>query len=98
MRSLATVLRRQGKAEEAEPLYREALDGCSRALGPDHSDTLSALQSMGRVMTDLKRFAEAEEYFHRALEGRRRVQGNDHPPHDRGDSGFIGGAPAKREI
>jgi len=39
----ADTLSSLGRASEAEPLMKEALDTIRRVYGPDHEDTLSAL-------------------------------------------------------
>jgi tetratricopeptide (TPR) repeat protein len=42
------LLQTQGKLSEAEPYYREALEGNRRVLGDEHPDTLSSHQQHGR--------------------------------------------------
>jgi tetratricopeptide (TPR) repeat protein len=39
LNNLAVLYKRQGKYEDAEPLYKRALRIREKALGPDHPDT-----------------------------------------------------------
>ena len=75
---LAGMLELQGKYEEAEPYYREALERGRHVLGPDDPDTLIWTNNMGYVLQQQNRLKEAETYFREALDGRRRVLGEDH--------------------
>jgi len=43
MDSLAVLLQNQRKYDEAEVLYRKALDGRKKVLGEEHPDTLSSM-------------------------------------------------------
>ncbi len=40
------MLRAQGKLVEAEPYFREALQGRRRVLGTDHPDTLNTFKNL----------------------------------------------------
>jgi tetratricopeptide (TPR) repeat protein len=75
--SLARVLVRMGRREEAEDYYRETLEGYRRVLGNNHQDTLRWTNNLGYVLQEMGRFEESEVYFREALEGRRRVLGPD---------------------
>ena len=46
--NMGALLQDQGKFDLAEPYYRLALEGCERTMGPDHSQTLSALNNLGK--------------------------------------------------
>jgi len=73
--NFAYLRRVQGRFDEAEALYREALDGFQRVLGEDHERTLIAVGNMG-VMLELRgQLAEAEAYYRRAAEGLDRLKG-----------------------
>jgi len=76
--NMGYLLRRQGMLVEAEPYYREALEGFRRVLGDDHQETLSSIGNMGVLLKNQDKLAEAEPYYRESLEGRRRVLGNDH--------------------
>ncbi|MBX9669108.1 MAG: tetratricopeptide repeat protein [Candidatus Obscuribacterales bacterium] len=53
LHNLATLYHVQRKYEQAEPLYKSALDIKSKALGPDHPDTLRLLRSYGHVLSSM---------------------------------------------
>ena len=58
----ADSLMDQGKYADAEPLYREALDGCRRELGDAHALTLIVINNLAnslRKQAEIK-LAEAE--------------------------------------
>ena len=42
------MLQDRGKLDEAEPLYRQVLEARRRVLGPEHPDTLTAMQQPGQ--------------------------------------------------
>ena len=69
----------QGKLEEAEVLFRRALEGYERVLGVDHPDTLNSVNNLGGLLMKQGKLEEAEVLFRRALEGCKRVLGSDHP-------------------
>ena len=73
------MLRVNGQYSEAEPLYRQALEGRTRVLGPDHQDTLSNINNLAICIDDQGRRAEAEPLYRQALEGMARLLGPDHP-------------------
>jgi tetratricopeptide (TPR) repeat protein len=77
--NLAGVLRMLGELEEAEALFREALDRRRRVLGEAHPHTLTSINNVGYVLQARGRLAEAEPFYREALERRRRVLGPDHP-------------------
>ena len=76
---MGVLLESQGKLDEAEPFFREAIEAQRRVLGDDHPDTLSAIFNMGALLQSQGKPAEAEPLLREALEGRRRVLGDDHP-------------------
>jgi non-specific serine/threonine protein kinase/serine/threonine-protein kinase len=76
---MGSVLQDQGKLDEAEKFYREALEGQRRVLGDDHEKTLSTINNMGSVLEAQRRFDEALVFHEEALERKRRVLGEDHP-------------------
>lgn len=47
--------------------------------GPEHPDTASALNNLGRLLSDRREFAAARPYYERALAIREKVLGPDHP-------------------
>jgi len=76
---MGLLLAKQGRLDEAEPLLREALEGCRRTLGEEHSDTLSSINSMGMLRMAQGKLGEAEPLLREALEGHRRTLGAEHP-------------------
>ncbi|XRB17491.1 EF-hand domain-containing protein [Pseudoscourfieldia marina] len=76
---VAELLRNQGKYADAEPLYREALDGHRRELGDAHLDTLASINNLANLLSDQGKYADAEALYREALNGLRRVLGDAHP-------------------
>jgi len=71
--NLAKLLQDQGKLNEAEPLFREALEGRRRTLGDTHPSTLNSINNLGLLLEDQGKLNEAESLFREALEVRRRT-------------------------
>ena len=67
--NLGSLLEAQGKLEEAEVLYRRALEGFERVLGVDHPNTLTSVNNLGWLLQDQGKLEEAEVLYRRALEG-----------------------------
>ncbi|KAF6793061.1 NB-ARC domain-containing protein [Colletotrichum musicola] len=59
----------QGRLKEAEAMYERALQGKEKALGPDHTSTLSTVNNLGNLYKDQDRLKEAEAMYERALQG-----------------------------
>ncbi|HRX83742.1 MAG TPA: serine/threonine-protein kinase [Phycisphaerae bacterium] len=59
--------------------YATALRLWEAELGPDHPDTLKAVNNLGQSLQHLQRTDEAEALYRRALEGRVRVLGEGDP-------------------
>ena len=76
---VALLLKQQGKLDEAEPLYREALQGKRAKLGNDHPSTLNSINNLGMLLQAQGTLDEAEPLFREALQGERAKLGNDHP-------------------
>ncbi|KAJ5717847.1 Tetratricopeptide-like helical [Penicillium malachiteum] len=57
------------KYREAEAMYRRALEGFEKALGPHHPNTLKSLGGLSSVFREQGRYKEAEALYCRALEG-----------------------------
>ena len=57
-----------GKMQEAEALYRRALDGFEKALGPEHTSTLREVKNLGRFYRYQGKMEEAETMYRRAGE------------------------------
>jgi serine/threonine-protein kinase len=79
LQSLALLRTIQGRYEEAETLYRQALESRERAFGPEHVDLvplLRQLSGMARIRSDL---AEVEALNRRALTILESNLGPNHP-------------------
>ncbi|XRB05013.1 kinesin light chain [Pycnococcus provasolii] len=76
---VAELVVQRGKYAEAEPLYREALDGRRRELGDAHPGTLDAINNFAILLKTQHKYAEAEPLYREALDGRRRNFGDAHP-------------------
>jgi hypothetical protein len=55
------------KPSEAEPLFREALDGFRKIKGPDGASSLDLMSDLARVLVRIGRGAEGEMLFRDAL-------------------------------
>ena len=76
--TLADELRIQGKYEEAEPLYREALQVMRETLGNRHPSTLATISNLGALLRDKGDLVAAEPLCCEALELHRETLGNRH--------------------
>jgi len=77
--NIGGIVRRDGRAAEAEPLYLEALERCRRTLGPDHTLCGATLRGYARTLVALGRPAEAEARFREAHAVLASAYGEDHP-------------------
>jgi len=66
--NLASVLRSQGKYEEAEAMNRRALDGMEKMLGKEHPHTLRSVSNLALLLVDQGKYEEAEAMNRRALD------------------------------
>ena len=76
--TLATELQNQGKYDEAEPLFREALEVDRETLGNRHPNTLAAISNLGGLLHAKGDLADAEPLCREALEVRRGTLGDRH--------------------
>jgi hypothetical protein len=53
------VLEERGAFAEAVPLLRRVLDAYERRMGPEHRETLIAVNNLASVLEDLGKFSEA---------------------------------------
>ncbi|KAI2623161.1 hypothetical protein GGR54DRAFT_629751 [Hypoxylon sp. NC1633] len=75
---LGNLYASQGRLVEAEAMYKRALEGKEKALGPEHTSTLDTVNSLGALYKDQGRLIDAEAMFKRALEGKERAWGPEH--------------------
>ncbi len=76
---LASLYRVQGRYEEAEPLFHQALDLAERAFGPDDLEVSSVLNNLAVLYKYTGRFAEAGRLYQRALSITEKALGSEHP-------------------
>ncbi|KAK1636654.1 hypothetical protein BDP81DRAFT_449649 [Colletotrichum phormii] len=76
--ALGNLYSDQGRLKEAEAMYERALQGSEKALGPDHTSTLSTVNNLGLLYLDQGRLKEAEAMYERALQGYEKALGPDH--------------------
>ena len=69
----------QGKYEEAEPLYQQALAIDEKVYGQDHPEVATDLSSLANLYWNQGKYEEAEPLYQRALAIREQVFGFDHP-------------------
>ncbi|OQD61046.1 hypothetical protein PENPOL_c019G04134, partial [Penicillium polonicum] len=77
-RGLGNLYYDQGKLKEAEEIYQRALVGCEKALGLDHTSTLSTVNNLGNLYYKQGKLKEAEEMYQRALASYEKALGPDH--------------------
>jgi tetratricopeptide (TPR) repeat protein len=68
-----------GRYDEAEPLYRQALEIDAKTIGTAHPDYAARLNNLAGLLQAMERYDEAEPLFVKALEIIRAKLGPDHP-------------------
>mmetsp|Transcript_9599 Transcript_9599/g.26759 ORF Transcript_9599/g.26759 Transcript_9599/m.26759 type:complete len:340 (+) Transcript_9599:1-1020(+) len=76
--NLAGLLKAMGVFDEAETLYRRALEGSKRKLGSTHPDTLTSLNNLAGLLQAVGKLDEAESLYRRALKGSKETLGPAH--------------------
>ncbi len=66
-----------GRSAEAQTILESVVTTDRQVLGPDHLDTLIALETLGAALWSQAKYVEAEAVFREALTIRRRVQGSE---------------------
>ena len=79
MNNLALLYGSQGRDNEAETLFTQALEIQKRILGPEHPKTLNTMFGLASVYVQLGRRDEAETLFTPTLEVTKRILGPEHP-------------------
>ena len=73
------LLQQQGALDLAEPIFRAAGAAQREALGAEHPQTLTTLNSLASLLYDKGDLDGAEPLMRRALEARERTLGTEHP-------------------
>jgi hypothetical protein len=76
--SLGTLLKNQGKFQEAASVLREGLEACRATFGSRNKCTLDAAKSLGTVLQDQGKLENAEVLLREVLEGTRAMFGHRH--------------------
>ncbi|NEO73418.1 MAG: CHAT domain-containing protein [Moorea sp. SIO3H5] len=79
LNSLAGLYFRQGRYQQAEPLYLQALDLNKRLLGEQHPDVASSLNNLASLYYSQGRYQQAEPLYLQALDLNKRLLGEQHP-------------------
>jgi tetratricopeptide (TPR) repeat protein len=79
LNNLAVDYREIGRFEQAETLFRQALEIGRKTLGEDHPDYATRLNNLAGLLQATGHFEEAETLFGQALEIGRKTLGEDHP-------------------
>jgi tetratricopeptide (TPR) repeat protein len=79
LNNLASLYYSQGRYEDAEPLYLQALEIIKAQLGENHPDLVSSLNNMAYLYYYQGRYEEAEPLYLQALEIRKAQLGENHP-------------------
>ena len=74
-----SYFRQRGQYWEAEPFRKRDLAICEQVLGPEHPDTLGALNNLALLYADQGKDEQAEPLYQRALTTYERVLGAEHP-------------------
>jgi tetratricopeptide (TPR) repeat protein len=69
----------QGRYEQAEPLYQQALEMWKRLLGDEHPDVATSLNNLAGLYDSQGRYEQAEPLYQQALEMWKRLLGDEHP-------------------
>ena len=77
--TLASELEEQGKYDEAETLYREAMEAMRETLGSRHPSTLTSLSNLGQLLHRKGDLDAAGPLLREAVEGMRATLGIEHP-------------------
>jgi hypothetical protein len=77
--NLGEAIRDQGRAAEAEAMFRDLLPLREKVQGKEHLHTLITRHGLARAILDQGRAAEAEAIFRDLLPLQEKVQGKEHP-------------------
>ncbi len=78
MVKLASALQDMSKLDQAEPLYRQAIETARRVLPADDRSIPQYQIAYGACLTKLERYEEAQEHLLAGYEGLKKAQGKEH--------------------
>ena len=73
------MLRTQGKYDQAEPLYRRAIEIDEKVLGKDNPDVATHYNNLAFFLYNQGKYDQAEPLYRRAIEIDEKVLGKDRP-------------------
>ena len=76
---MANIYNYQGRYEEAETLYLQALDMFRQSLGEEHPNVALSLNGLAHIYKSQGRYEEAEPLYLQALNMFRQSLGDEHP-------------------
>ena len=79
LNNLAGLYYAQGRYEEAEPLYKKALQLRQKLLGDRHPDVATSFNNLAALYYDQGRYEEAEPLYRQELKLRQQLFGSQHP-------------------
>jgi tetratricopeptide (TPR) repeat protein len=79
LNNLALLYGSQGKYEQAEPLYLQALEMTKKLLGAEHPDVATSLNNLAELYHSQGKYEQAEPLFLQALMILYQKLGENHP-------------------
>ncbi|MDD1434838.1 tetratricopeptide repeat protein [Dolichospermum sp. ST_sed6] len=76
---MAFLYKSQGKYDEAEPLYQQALSLRRELLGDRHPDVADSLSNLAALYYNTQRYSEALQSIQLAIQIYEQTLGTDHP-------------------
>ncbi|MEM0988247.1 MAG: tetratricopeptide repeat protein [Pseudomonadota bacterium] len=77
--SIALYIRLQGRLEEAEPLFRQAIEIDKATIGEGHPSYATRLNNLAKLFQDMGRLEEAAPMYAQSLTIFQQALGDDHP-------------------
>ncbi|MDJ0733398.1 MAG: tetratricopeptide repeat protein [Nostocaceae cyanobacterium] len=90
LNNLALLYKSQGKYEQAEPLYLQALELTKSILGENHPNYARSLNNLAGLYYSQRKYEQAEPLFLQALELTKSILGENHPDYARSLNNLAG--------